>query len=264
MHRGIQFLNVFPSTISFVRYWGSLRLSEQHINITSRRREGFLNDQDQNSQKNKKKNPSKAGFLIGVAGGTGSGKTTLTKNILEALGGRVSVLQHDWYYHDRSDLELHQRAELNYDHPNALETSLLIKHLKQLKKGERVMAPIYNFVTHNRMDGGQQVRPTPVIIVEGILIFADRKLADMFDLKIFVQTESDLRLIRRLQRDMKDRGRSFDKSISQYLETVRPMHQMFVEPSKLYADIIVPASGPNEKAIKMIVDMINRRIERHG
>lgn len=216
-------------------------------------------------KKTKTKKPRRRpSFLIGVAGGTGSGKTTLTRNILEALGGKVAVLQHDWYYCDRSDIPVEERSNVNYDHPKALETTLLVRHLRRLQQGRQVMAPLYNFVTHTRMEGGQKIAPTSVIIVEGILIFADRKLSDLFDLKIFVQTESDLRLLRRLQRDMQERGRSFENAVNQYLETVRPMHQMFVEPSKLNADIIVPASAPNQKAIKMIVDMIQRRMDRHG
>jgi len=202
-------------------------------------------------------------FLIGVAGGTGSGKTTLTRNILKAIGGKVAVLQHDWYYRDRSDIAPEERDAINYDHPNALETSLLVRHLKQLHQGKKVKTPRYNFVTHTRLDAGEEVKPTPVIIVEGILIFADAKLADLFDLKIYVQTESDLRLLRRLERDMKERGRSFEGAVTQYLETVRPMHRTFVEPTQQVADIIVPASAPNEKAIKMIVDMIQRRMDRH-
>lgn len=212
----------------------------------------------------KKKSKTKPSFLIGVAGGTGSGKTTLTKNILSAIGGKVAVLQHDWYYKDRSDIPPDERDAINYDHPNALETSLLVRHVKQLQQGKKVKTPRYNFVTHTRLDAGEEVKPTPVIIVEGILIFADQKLADLFDLKIYVQTESDLRLLRRLERDMKERGRSFDGAVTQYLETVRPMHQTFVEPSMRNADIIVPASAPNQKAIKMIVDMIQRRMDRHN
>ena len=206
----------------------------------------------------------RAPFFLGVAGGTGSGKTTFTRKVLDALGGRVAVIQHDWYYRDRSGMGAEERARINYDHPNALETGLLIRHLKSLKRWRKVTTPLYNFVTHTRMTGGEKIDPTPVIIVEGILIFADEKLRDLFDLRIFVQTESDLRLLRRLKRDMSDRGRSFDNSVSQYLETVRPMHQMFVEPSKQFADIIVPASQPNDKAIKMIVDMIQRRFDKHS
>ena len=175
-----------------------------------------------------------------------------------------SVLQHDWYNKDRSNIPEADRDAINYDHPNALETSLPVRHLKQLRQAKKAKTPRDNFVTHTRLDAGVDVHPTPVIIVEGILIFADPKLADLFDLKIFVQTESDLRLLRRLERDMKERGRSFEGAVTQYLETVRPMHQTFVEPSKQTADIIVPASSPNEKAIKMIGDMIQRRMDRHN
>jgi uridine kinase len=202
-------------------------------------------------------------LLIGVAGGTGSGKTTLTNNILTALRRKqVSVLQHDWYYYDRSEVPPQERVDINYDHPEALETGLLIRHLRQLKRGRAVKPPRYNFVTHTRMKAGEPVRPTPVIIVEGILLFVDEKLRELFDLKIFVQTESDLRVLRRLQRDLSERGRSFESAVHQYQETVRPMHEMFVEPSKQHADIIVPASRSNQKAIKMIVDMIQRRTDR--
>lgn len=202
-------------------------------------------------------------FLIGVAGGTGSGKTTLTRNIVSALRRtQVAVIQHDWYYRDRSGVPEQDRATINYDHPNALETSLLIRHLKALKRGKPVRPPRYNFVSHTRMESGEEIRPTPVIIVEGILIFADEHLRNLFDLKIFVQTEGDLRLLRRLQRDLSDRGRSFESAVHQYLETVRPMHEMFVEPSQQHADIIVPASRENAKAIRMIVDMIHRQSDR--
>lgn len=205
-----------------------------------------------------------ASFLIGVAGGTGSGKTTLTNNILTALKRtQVNVIQHDWYYYDRSDVPPKERVNINYDHPDALETGLLIRHLRQLKRGRTVKPPRYNFVTHTRMEAGEPVKPTPVIIVEGILLFVDEKLRELFDLKIFVQTESDLRVLRRLQRDLSERGRSFESAVRQYQETVRPMHEMFVEPSKQVADIIVPASRSNQKAIKMIVDMIQRRTDHH-
>lgn len=202
-------------------------------------------------------------FVIGVAGGTGSGKTTFTKNIVNALKrDHVSVIQHDWYYRDRSAVPEDERASINYDHPNALETSLLIKHLRALRAGRPVCPPRYNFVTHTRMEGGEEVRPTPVIIVEGILLFAEEALRNLFDLKIFVQTEADLRLLRRLQRDLSERGRSFESAVSQYLGSVRPMHEMFVEPSKEYADIIVPASRENQKAIRMVVDLIRRQADR--
>ncbi len=202
-------------------------------------------------------------FLIGVAGGTGSGKTTLTRNIIIALERKpVSVLRADWYYREQSDIPQEERARLNYDHPDALEFDMLRRHLKTLQEGKSIEAPRYNFVTHNRMKDTETINPTPVIITEGILLFADESLRDMFDLKIFVDTDGDLRLLRRLHRDVSERGRSFDSCINQYLDTVRPMHETFVEPTKKHADIIVPASQPNDKAIKMIVDMIHRRSDQ--
>lgn len=202
-------------------------------------------------------------FLIGVAGGTGSGKTTLTRNIKSALAQTpVSILRADWYYREQSDIPPEERACLNYDHPDALEFDMLRSHLAALRSGKSIETPRYNFVTHNRMHDTETVHPTPVIISEGILLFADEQLRDMFDLKIFVDTDGDLRLLRRLRRDVSERGRSLDSCISQYLDTVRPMHETFVEPTKKYADIIVPASQPNDKAIKMIVDMIHRRSDQ--
>jgi len=202
-------------------------------------------------------------FLIGVAGGTGSGKTTLTHNIISRLKRKpVAVLRADWYYREQTEIPPDLRAGLNYDHPDALEFDLLTAHLEKLRKGKVVDAPRYNFVTHNRMTETARVEPTPVIITEGILLFADEKLRELFDLRIFVETAADLRLVRRLKRDIEQRGRSFESCIGQYLDTVRPMHENFVEPTKQYADIIVPASGPNEKAIAMIVDMIQRRAEK--
>jgi len=203
-------------------------------------------------------------FLIGVSGGTGSGKTTLTESILANLQTlQVGIIQHDWYYHAHTDVSLEERAKMNYDHPDSLETSLMVQHLKELKAGQPIQPPRYNYVTHTRMEEpGETVCPTPVIVIEGILLFADRDLRDLFDLKIFVQTEADLRLIRRLKRDMVERGRSFESAVNQYLDTVRPMHETFVEPSKKYADIIVPASRSNKKAIAMISDMIHSRTDR--
>ena len=202
-------------------------------------------------------------FIIGVAGGTGSGKTTLTRNIIETLRRMpISVVRADWYYRDQDDIPLDERRGANYDHPDALEHSLLIQHLKDLRRGQQVMTPRYNFHTHTRLPNQEALEPTPVVIVEGILLFAVPELRDQFDLKIFVQTDSDLRLLRRLKRDTAERGRSLENSLQQYLDTVRPMHLTFVEPSKLHADIIIPASHPNEKAINMVVDMIHRRADR--
>ncbi|RME24272.1 MAG: uridine kinase [Deltaproteobacteria bacterium] len=207
----------------------------------------------------------KRAFVIGIAGGTGSGKTTLTKNIVSLLPeGQVSVLRADWYYNDQSDMPYEQRLLQNYDHPDAIEFPLLVRHVKALSRGRAVSTPRYNFVTHTRMKETVRVEPAPVVIVEGILIFTHEPLLSQFDLKIYVEASADLRLLRRLQRDITERGRSLESCIDQYLTTVRPMHETFVEPSRLVADIIVPALQPNPKAIDMIVDMIMRRLGAQG
>lgn len=197
-------------------------------------------------------------LLIGVAGGSGSGKTTVSHAILERVGReRIAYLQHDAYYRDRSNLPIEERARLNYDHPDSLETDLLIEHLKQLRAGRAIEMPQYDFAQHVRKVETRRVEPRTVILVEGILIFADRTLREMFDIKIYVDTDPDLRFLRRLQRDITERGRTVESVIAQYLETVRPMHLEFVEPSKRYADIIIPEGGFNTIAIEMVVARIN-------
>ncbi len=196
--------------------------------------------------------------LIGVAGGSGSGKTTVSQAILERVGcDAIVYLQHDAYYRDRSALPFEQRARINYDHPDSLETDLLVEHLRDLKSGRTVEVPIYDFAHHVRKTETACAGPRPVILVEGILIFVDRALRDLFDIKIFVDTDADLRFIRRLQRDIAERGRTRESVVQQYLETVRPMHLEFVEPSKRYADVIIPEGGFNRIAIEMIVARIN-------
>lgn len=200
-------------------------------------------------------------LLLGVAGGTGSGKTTVSHAILERVGReRIAYLQHDAYYRDRSALPRAERARINYDHPDSLETDLLIEHLKQLRAGHAIEMPQYDFAQHVRQAATRRVEPRAVILVEGILIFADRALRDLFDIKIFVDTDSDLRVLRRLQRDIAERGRTVESVIAQYLETVRPMHLEFVEPSKRYADIIIPEGGFNMIAIDLVVARINAMI----
>jgi uridine kinase len=190
---------------------------------------------------------------MGVAGGTGSGKTTVALKILERVGfDRVAYLPHDAYYHDRSALPPAERGLLNFDHPDSLDNDLLIVHLKQLQAGQAVEVPVYDFKTHTRTPETRHVDPQPVILVEGILIFADLRLRELMDVKIFVDTDADIRLIRRLQRDIAERGRSFESVINQYLRTVRPMHLEFAEPSKRYADVIIPEGGFNEVAIEMV------------
>jgi uridine kinase len=201
-------------------------------------------------------------LVIGIAGGSGSGKTTVAQTILQRVGpDRISFLQHDAYYKDLSGLPPVQRAEVNFDHPNSLENELLIRHIHQLKQGKTVDVPIYDFSTHSRTDRTYKVKPRSVILVEGILIFAEATLRDLFDVKIFVDTDSDLRLIRRLQRDIAERGRTTESVIKQYLGTVRPMHLDFVEPSKRYADVIIPEGGFNTAALDMVVARIETMLQ---
>ncbi len=193
-------------------------------------------------------------LVIGIAGGTGSGKTTVANAIVERVGPeRIAWLQHDQYYRDQSGKPFEVRARVNYDHPDSLETELLIEQLTKLRDGRAVETPVYDFAQHVRTKQTRRIAPQAVILVEGILIFADPELRKLFDVKIFVDTDADIRLIRRLQRDMAERGRTFDSVIRQYQETVRPMHLEFVEPSKRYADVIVPEGGFNAVALDMIV-----------
>ena len=192
-------------------------------------------------------------ITIGVAGGSGSGKTTVALKILERVGfDRIAYLSHDAYYRDASNLPPAERAQLNFDHPDSLDNDLLISQLKQLQAGQPVETPVYDFKTHSRLAETRRIDPQPVILVEGILIFADKQLRELMDVKIFVDTDSDLRFIRRLQRDIGERGRAPESVIQQYLRTVRPMHLEFVEPSKRYADVIIPEGGFNEVAIDMV------------
>jgi uridine kinase len=201
-------------------------------------------------------------LVIGIAGGSGSGKTTVAQTILQRVGpDRISFLQHDAYYKDLSGLPPVQRAEVNFDHPNSLENELLIRHIQQLKKGKAVEVPIYDFSTHSRTARTFKVEPRSVVLVEGILIFAETSLRELFDVKIFVDTDSDLRLIRRLQRDITERGRTTESVIKQYLSTVRPMHLDFVEPSKRYADVIIPEGGFNTAALDMVVARIETMLQ---
>lgn len=196
-------------------------------------------------------------LVIGIAGGSGSGKTTVAQTILQRVGpDRISFLQHDAYYKDLSGLPPAQRIEVNFDHPNSLETDLLIKHILQLKDGHAVEVPIYDFSTHSRTDRTYTVQPRGVILVEGILLFTEATLRDLFDVKLFVDTDSDLRFIRRLERDISERGRTLEMVIKQYMSTVRPMHLEFVEPSKRYADVVIPEGGFNTAALDMVVARI--------
>jgi len=197
-------------------------------------------------------------LVIGIAGGSGSGKTTVAQEILQRVGPeRIAFLQHDSYYKDLSGLPPAQRIEVNFDHPHSLETDLLIHHIASLRDGKAVEVPIYDFSTHSRTSQTFAVQPRRVILVEGILIFTEATLREMFDVKIFVDTDSDVRFIRRLERDITERKRTTESVIKQYQSTVRPMHMEFVEPSKRYADVIIPEGGYNTAAL----DMVTARVE---
>ncbi len=199
-----------------------------------------------------------AALVIGIAGGSGSGKTTVAQEILQRVGpDRIAFLQHDSYYKDLSGLPPTQRAEVNFDHPNSLETDLLIEHIAALRDGQPVEVPIYDFSTHSRTSRTFTVQPRRVTLVEGILIFTEAALREMFDVKIFVDTDSDIRFIRRLERDIAERGRTTESVIKQYQSTVRPMHLEFVEPSKRYADVIIPEGGFNRAALDMVVARVD-------
>jgi uridine kinase len=196
-------------------------------------------------------------FVIGVAGGSGSGKTTVVRRIVDSLGPeQVTLLDHDRYYRDRNDLRLEERAALNYDHPDALETDLLVSHVRELKRGAPVNVPQYDFTRHARLPETETFQPRRALIVEGILVFTDAALRDLMDIKVFVDTDSDTRFIRRLQRDVAQRGRTMDSVIDQYQSTVKPMHLEFVEPSKRYADVIIPLGGHNTVAVDLLLTML--------
>ena len=198
-------------------------------------------------------------LVIGIAGGTGSGKTTLMKNIIDSYADQVTVLSHDNYYKRRDELTYEQRCLINYDEPDALETDLMAVHLDQLRQGQTIECPVYDFTQHNRSNETVQIVPKSVIIVEGILIFENQPLRDLMDIKIFVDTDADVRLCRRIKRDVNKRGRTLESVLTQYQTTVKPMHEKYVEPSKKFADIVVPEGGKNLVAL----DMIMGRIQRH-
>jgi uridine kinase len=196
-------------------------------------------------------------IVIGVAGGSGSGKTTVVRRIIDSIGlDQVALLDHDRYYRDRNDLRLEERAALNYDHPDALETDLMVSHVHELKAGRAVQVPSYDFTSHARLATWDVIPPRRAIIVEGILIFSDAPLRALMDIKVFVDTDADTRFIRRLRRDVAERGRTMDSVIDQYQATVKPMHLEFVEPSKRYADLILPQGGHNAVAVDLLLRLI--------
>ena len=200
-------------------------------------------------------------LTIGIAGGTGSGKTTLMKNIVSRFGDDVTVISHDNYYKRRDDLTYEERCEINYDEPAAFDTDLMVEHLAQLRRGETIECPVYDFTVHNRSNETLTIVPKRVIIVEGILIFADEGLRNLMDIRIFVDTDTDVRLCRRIKRDVNKRGRTLESVLTQYLTTVKPMHELYVEPSKKYADLVVPEGGKNYVALDMIMSRIQGHID---
>jgi uridine kinase len=202
--------------------------------------------------------------IIGLAGGSGSGKSTILRRLLDELGPeRVSVLPHDAYYRDLSDLPLQERERVNYDHPASLETPLLVHHMECLLEGRAVEKPIYDFTRHTRSSQTERIQPTPIIIVEGILVLAETTLTERMDIRLFVDTDDDIRLMRRIRRDMEERGRSLESILEQYETTVRPMHVEFVEPSKRNADVIIPRGGHNDVAFDLVLSRIRYLLHEH-
>ena len=200
--------------------------------------------------------PTAGPLVIGIGGGSGSGKTTIAQSIVESIGhDEVTLIQHDAYYRDQTHLPVEERAKLNYDHPDSMETDLLVAHLRDLVAGKAIERPVYDFTVHNRAAETVRVEPKQAIIVEGILVLSEASLREVMDLKVYVDTDADLRIVRRWERDIKDRGRSFDSVRDQYLTTVRPMHLQFVEPSKRYADIVIP-EGYNLGAVGTVISAI--------
>lgn len=196
-------------------------------------------------------------MVIGIAGGTGSGKTTVAQKIQSALPvDKVDRIEHDSYYRDRPDLTYDERCQLNFDHPSSLETSLLVEHVRAIREGQAVEVPMYDFATHRRKPETRRVEPRDVLIVEGILVLADKALRELMDIKLFVDTDSDIRAFRRIRRDIEKRGRTFDQIRDQYYKTVRPMHLQFVEPSKRWADLIIPEGGDNRVALDVLITKI--------
>lgn len=202
-------------------------------------------------------------LVIGIAGGTGSGKTTITRKLVEKFGDEVSIMYHDNYYKAHHNLPYEERAKLNYDHPDSFDTNLFIEDIKKFKNGETVYCPVYDYSIHDRSDDVVEIKPTRVLIVEGILIFQNLELAKQMDIKIFVDTDADVRILRRIVRDINERERTLESVIDQYLTTVKPMHEQFVEPSKRYADIIIPEGGHNLVALDMVLERVKAHLSNN-
>ena len=200
-------------------------------------------------------------MAIGIAGGTGSGKTTITRLLRERFGEDISVIYYDNYYKAHNDMTYEERAKINYDCPDAFDTDLFIEDIKKLKRGEDVLCPVYDYTVHNRSDQTVLVKSAPVILLEGILLLSDPRIRDLLDIKIYVDTDADVRILRRILRDVRERERSLESLIEQYLTTVKPMHEMYVEPSKRYANIIIPEGGHNMVAVNMLTERINAHIK---
>lgn len=199
-------------------------------------------------------------IVIGIAGGTSSGKTTITQRIVQSLGSSVTVITHDSYYKAHHELTYDERVALNYDHPNSYDTEMLVRDLAALKEGQTVECPVYDYAAYDRSENTMTIKPSKVIIVEGIMIFHEESLRDLMDIKVFIDADADVRILRRIIRDVKERGRSLDSVVNQYITTVKPMHEAFVEPSKRYADVIIPGGGDNEVGLDMIVGRIRAHL----
>ena len=200
-------------------------------------------------------------LVIGIAGGSGSGKTTLMKNLVQKFQADVAVVSHDNYYKRHDEMTYEQRCQINYDEPAAFDTELMVQHLQQLREGKPVLCPVYDYTVHNRSDETVEIAPKRVIIVEGILIFADEALREQMDIRVFVDTDADVRLCRRIKRDVNKRGRTLESVLTQYQQTVKPMHEKYVEPSKKFSHLVVPEGGKNYVALDMIVDRIQRHLK---
>jgi len=201
-------------------------------------------------------------MVIGIAGGTGSGKSTITRRLMQRFGNDVSVISYDNYYKAQHDVPFEQRVRVNYDHPKAFDTELFLRDLRALKAGKTIQCPVYDYTIHDRLEQTKPVRPAKVILVEGILIFASQELCDEMDIRLFVDADADVRILRRIVRDVRDRGRSLDSVVNQYLTTVKPMHEQFVEPSKRRADIIIPEGGHNLVALDMIMERVRAHLQQ--